>query len=259
MIRRSCFFIVMKKKLIHILAQSGVADKKILEKWIQAGRVKVSDNIITAPGFYADRKKQKITIDGKPLTASPKNIYLLFHKPIGLTCQKDPGHSSVYDVIKKFSGLDFSVKNSLFVVGRLDRETTGLLVLTNDGISSQGLLHPSGKIEKEYEVTVKGAFTPDKVLRVKNGLRINIGDRNNPHWYKTRPCRIIHTKNRKNFSRFNMVITEGKKNQIRRMLAAVGCNVVKLKRIRMGTILLGGLKSGEYKHIASAEIKKLIP
>jgi len=247
----------MKKKLIQVLAQNGSVDKKTWENYVRGGQVTVAGKVVTSPAFFVDPKKKRIHHLGKPLLRVTDKVYLKFHKPTGVTCQREPGPHSIYALLRKLPGLDSRLKQTLFPVGRLDKVSTGLLFITNDGNFSQRVLDPASQLEKEYVVTISGAFTGKEKKRLAAGVRINAGSREQPRLFTTRPCRILQVRYQKTTTQFNIIITEGKKRQIRRMVEAVGCQVVTLHRQRIGTSVMGNLKPGAWASIHQQDIEKI--
>jgi pseudouridine synthase len=226
-------------RLQKFLSAAGVCSRRHGEVFIEAGRVRVNGRLEKVLGTQVDPDKDRIEVDGKIVTLQTRSIYIALHKPKGyVTSCSHPGESVVMDLI--------DLPQRLFPVGRLDKDSTGLLLLTNDGRLHHRLSHPSFDHEKEYEVTVEHPI-PDALLdRLSGGIPL-MGTR-------TRPARIQRLSGR----RFKMVLLEGRNRQIRRMVRKVGHRVVRLKRIRVANIRLGNLPIGAWRHLTPREEKTLL-
>jgi 23S rRNA pseudouridine2605 synthase len=211
---------------------------------ITAGHVSVNGKVVTELGSKADPEVDRITVDGKPVVLPKKRIYLLLNKPAGyMTTLSDPdGRPVVTELIKE-------IQERLFPVGRLDFNTEGLLLLTNDGEWANRLAHPRHSVEKEYLVKIRGSLTADKIARLTNGIELDDG------W--TAPARVEIIRVLEKNVWFTITIHEGRYRQVRRMCEALELPLVKLKRVRYGTILLGELKPGDYRLLDPAEVKSL--
>lgn len=221
-----------------------MASRRAAEALIRAGRVGV-DGVPATIGQSADPAHQVITVDGRPVDAAPR-AYWLLHKPRGvLTTTRDPqGRRTVVDLLPP------DVPR-LFPVGRLDLETEGLVLLTNDGEVAHALLHPSLGSEREYRVTVRGLAAPATLRRLARGVRLDDGP--------TAPARVgpARRDRSRGTTAFSLVIAEGRKRQIRRALAALGHPVVRLVRVRMGPVELGRLAPGRARPLRAAELRAL--
>lgn len=227
-----------------MLAAAGIASRRAAETWIRAGRVSV-DGVVAKLGDSADPARQKISVDGRAL-ALERAAYWIVHKPRSvLTTTSDPhGRPTVL-------GLLPPEVPRVFPVGRLDWETEGLVLLTNDGDVAHALLHPSLGSEREYRVTVRG-HVPDAVLRrLARGVELEDG--------RTAPARVGTARFDRNSdtSTFALVLFEGRKRQIRRAMDALGHPVRRLVRVRMGPIELGALPPGRARALRTAEIALL--
>ncbi|MEW6052460.1 MAG: pseudouridine synthase [Nitrospirota bacterium] len=234
---------LMEKRLQKILSEMGIASRRKAEELIMEGRVTVNGQMATL-GTKADAAKDHIKLDGKLLIRPEPKVYLMFHKPKGVvTTLHDPeGRPTVKDFLKK-------VKYRVFPVGRLDYDSEGLLLLTNDGDFAHSLLHPSKKIYKTYLVKVKGEPDEAKVQKLRKGIRLLEG--------VTAPARIKKLRETEHNTWFEMTIYEGKKRQIRRMFMDIKHPVLKLKRIKFGDLSLGDLESGAYRFLTAEEIEKV--
>jgi len=234
----------MLERLQKILSQAGIASRREAETFITAGRVAVNGQVVTELGTKADATKDQITVDGKEVRPVAASLYLLLYKPIGyLTTLKDPeGRPIVTDLLK-------DVKERVYPVGRLDYNTEGLLLLTNDGAWANRLAHPRHEVEKEYLVRVRGKVTPDQIKRMAAGVELEDG--------RTAPAKVYLASESENNSWLTVTIHEGRYRQVRRMCEAVSLAVVRLKRVRYGFLELGDLKPGEYRQLTLAEVERL--
>lgn len=226
-------------RLQKFLSAAGACSRRHGEVFIKAGRVRVNGRLEKVLGTQVDPDKDRIEVDGKIVTLQTRSTYIALNKPKGyVTSCSHPGEAVVVDLI--------DLPQRLFPVGRLDKDSTGLLLLTNDGRLHHRLSHPSFDHEKEYEVTVEHPI-PDALLdRLSGGIPL-MGTR-------TRPARIQRLSGR----RFKMVLLEGRNRQIRRMVRKVGHRVVRLKRIRVANIRLGNLPIGAWRHLTPREEKTLL-
>lgn len=227
-----------------MLAASGLASRRAAEAWIRAGRVTVNG----APahlGQRVDPARDRVALDGRILEPRPLRYWVL-HKPRGvLTTRRDPfGRPAVLDLLP-------AAAQDLVPVGRLDRDSEGLLLLTNDGELAQVLLHPSFESEKEYHVTVRGRVSEGACRRLEAGVELRDG--------RTAPARVasLRYRARPDVTELRLILHEGRKRQIRRSLGALGYPVVSLVRIRIGTLRLGGLASGAARPLSRAEVAAL--
>lgn len=227
-------------RLQKYIAECGIASRRKAEEMIAAGKVNVNGQVVTKLGTKIDPLKDKISINGKPLTRKEEKIYIKLNKPRGVvsSCRKHPGEKTILDLIKDIPG-------RLFPVGRLDSDSDGLMILTNDGELANYLMHPRYEHEKEYVVNVKFIMTDDKLRHLEQGVVLE--------GKKTLPTKVFKISSRC----FRIVLREGKKRQIRRMVEALGNRAVKLKRIRIKNVHLGKLGVGEYELLSLAEIESL--
>lgn len=233
----------MEQRIQKILAQMGVASRRKAEGLIEEGRVTVNGKIATI-GMKADPAKDHIKVDGKLLTKPEPKIYLMFNKPTGVvTSLFDPeGRPTVKDFLK-------GIKYRVFPVGRLDYNSEGLLLITNDGDFAYSILHPSKRIPKTYVVKVKGTIDEITMDKLREGIRLEDG--------LTAPAKVKKIRQSDSNSWVEITIYEGRKRQIRRMFEKVGHPVIRLKRIAIDGIKIGDLKPGEIRHLTSEEIKRL--
>jgi 23S rRNA pseudouridine2605 synthase len=234
----------MEERLQKILSQAGVASRREAERMITDGRVAVNGKQVTELGAKADPARDTVTVDGKPVTVDEKRVYVILNKPVGyVTTLKDPeGRPIVTDLLK---GLGVRV----FPVGRLDYNTEGLLLLTNDGEWANRLAHPRHEVDKEYLVRVRGTVAREQITRLEQGVDLEDG--------KTAPARVAMTKQSDNNTWISITIHEGRYRQVRRMCEAVSLSVVRLRRVRYGALALGDLKIGEYRRLSPGEAAAL--
>ncbi len=232
-------------RLQKYLALCGVGSRRKCESYIENGEVAVNGNIITEMGYKIDPQQDQITFRGEPLSDPEKKVYLIMNKPKQtVTTVKDQfNRKSVLDLI--------SVQERVYPVGRLDFHTTGLLLLTNDGELAQRLMHPSHSIEKVYHALVQGEVSQETLRQLRNGLVID--------GKKTRQAKVLSLKTYpgKNRTLLEIGIKEGRNRQVRKMLEAVEHHVVYLKRVSVGSLVLGTLNPGEYRYLKQEEVERL--
>ena len=234
----------MEERLQKVLAQAGVASRREAEEYITAGRVKVNGKVVKELGTKVG-PDAFIMVDGHPIERERKT-YLLFYKPRGVvTTMKDPeGRKSIADYVK-------DIPQRVYPVGRLDYNTEGLLLLTNDGELAQAMTHPSHEVNKIYEVTVPGIVPQEKLDLLRVGVKLEDG--------MTAPARVdlVGYDYEKNLTRFNVTIHEGRNRQVRRMCDHIGFPVRYLRRVQMGTLTLDGLRRGDCRELFNEEIEDL--
>lgn len=236
-------FILMEKRLQKILSEMGITSRRKAEDLIFEGRVTVNGRIATI-GTKADPVKDHIKVNGKLLIRPEPKVYIMLNKPKNVvTSLHDPeGRPTVKDFLK-------GVKYRVFPVGRLDYDSEGLLLLTNDGDFAHAVLHPSKKISKTYLVKVKGILEEDKIEKLRAGVKLV--ER------MTAPVKVKRIRETENNSWLEIIIYEGKKRQIRRMLEKTGHDVLKLKRIRVDGLELGKLEPGTFRYLTPEERDKI--
>ncbi len=231
------------ERLQKVIANSGFTSRRKAEELIVANRVKVNDVIINELGYKVS-SKDKITVDDIAL-ATENKVYYLLNKPRGVisTTSDDKNRKTVVDLI--------NTNARIYPIGRLDYDTTGAIILTNDGEFANLMMHPSNDIDKVYVVKIEGMFNPYDLKQMKNGLMIEN--------YKTSPCRVKIKKYDKitNTSIVEVTIHEGKNHQIKKMFATLGYEVLKLKREKIAFLTLNGLNSGDYRPLSIKEVKQL--
>ncbi len=231
------------ERLQKIIAHAGICSRRKAEQYIAEGRVRVNGKPVTQAGLKVDPDQAVITVNGKPLQKE-KKIYILLHKPRGyVTTLSDPqGRSIVMDLLPE-------IKERLFPVGRLDLDSEGALLLTNDGALANRVLHPRFEVKKTYETTVKALPKKSDLRRLEQGIILD--------GQKTWPARLRLVKAKKGAAVIEIIIHEGKKRQVRKMLKAIGHPVVRLKRTAYGKLRLGTVSSGTYRFLSKNDIKKL--
>lgn len=234
----------MNERLQKFMASCGVASRRKCEKLIEEGRVTVNGIVITELGFKVDCNKDYVELDGKPIKMEERKVYIALNKPKGyITASSDNrGRKTVIDLLK--------LKERIFPIGRLDYETSGLLLITNDGEIFNKVMHPRQNVNKTYIALVEGIPTDTEINSLENG--VDIGG------YTTALAKAsvenIEGKN----ARVKIVIHEGKKRQVRRMCRAIHHHVIELKRTSVGKINLGNLKEGEWRYLSNEEIDYLM-
>jgi len=218
-------------RLQKFIAECGIVSRRKAEEFIEQGRVKVNSQVVTRPGTQIDPQKDQVFVNGKLASLRQKKVYLKIYKPKGVfsSCYHR-GEKTIVDFVR-------DLPYRLYPVGRLDKDSEGLMILTNDGEFANKMMHPRYEHEKEYIVNVKCQMTNDKLRNLESGIVIE--------GRKTLPAKVKKLGDKE----FSITLREGKKRQIRKMVEAVGNSVVSLKRIRMGDIHLGSLKPGEFEYI----------
>ena len=231
-------------RLQKYMAHAGVASRRKCEEIIDAGRVKVNGETVTEQGIQVE-ESDKVTVDGKLLRLPKTNRYVLLNKPRGVvsTVDDNKGRKTVLDLVPT------GKSRRLYPVGRLDMDSSGLLLLTDDGELTQRLLHPKYELEKTYRVTVKGMIDEDTAKNLSSGVQLKDG--------MTAPATFKILEHRNSKTRMEVTIHEGRNRQIRRMFETVGAEVVELERIQMGPLKLGQLGKGEYRPLREKEIRAL--
>ncbi len=235
----------MQGRLQKLLAAAGLASRRQAEVWLRAGRVTVNGTLARL-GDVADSERDRIEVDGEVIQLE-RTAYWLLHKPRGvLTTSSDPqGRQTVFDRLP-------SLSERVFPVGRLDRDSEGLLLLTNDGRIAHAMLHPSFGNEREYRVEVRGCVPRGAFRHLERGVFLAEG--------RTAPARVshIHYDEKSNSTGFSLTLLEGRKRQIRRALAALGYPVLRLCRVRMGPLELGDLRPGQARSLSALERRRLL-
>jgi len=232
------------ERLQKVIALSGYCSRRKAEELIQKRQVRVNGELITEMGYKVNLT-DFIEVEGNPINNTEDKVYYLLNKPRGIvaTTKDEKGRKTVVDLIK--------TNKRIYPVGRLDYDTTGLILLTNDGELTNYLIHPKNNIEKVYVAKIKGLITKDQVRRLCNGVIID-GKKTSKA-----KAKILKIDKKTNSSVVELIIHEGKNHQVKKMFEAIGYNVLKLKRESIAFLTLDGLKSGEYRSLSVKEVKKL--
>ena len=233
----------MEERLQKLISAAGLMSRRAAEEAIQSGRVRVNGSCAKL-GDRADPERDEILVDGTPLPESGEKRYVLLYKPRGYvtTLRDEKGRRDVTDLL---AGLDTRV----YPIGRLDLDSEGLLLLTNDGDFANHLMHPKHEVEKCYHAWVRGSLTEEK-LHILSGPMV-IED------HPIRPAKVRCLRSDEQGALLELVIHEGRNRQVRKMCEQVGLNVTRLKRVREGSLSLGDLKPGQWRNLSPEEIRSL--
>jgi pseudouridine synthase len=234
----------MNIRLNKFLSQSGLASRREADRLIEEGRVKVNRRLVLTLGSKVNAVKDRIEVDGKVIQPASGLVYMVLHKPVGyLVTRKDPFERPT--VMELLPGM----KTRLFPVGRLDYESQGILLLTNDGELCNRLLHPRYKIIKTYVIRVKGKPAISDLKKLEKGIYLDKK--------KTSPSKIFKLRENQRETSFKVELHEGRKREIRRMFAIIGHEVQALKRVNFAGISLGKLKTGQWRYLSPQEVDSL--
>jgi pseudouridine synthase len=238
-------------RLHKALADAGVASRRACERLIAEGAVTVNGTLVTTSPAWVDPDSDRIAVSGQKINTRPRLVYVLFFKPRGVICTsgKDGDHRRAIDLVNHPSDV------RLFPVGRLDIDSSGLLLMTNDGELANRLTHPRYHLPKVYEVTVRGSVDDTEVKRMERGLYLS--DRKRQQGDRTKPSRLTVLRRDRDRTRLRMELREGRNRQIRRMMALVGHPVKRLRRVQIGPLKLKGLRVGEWREPTGREIAAL--
>lgn len=226
-------------RLHKFLSRAGICSRRQGEIYIKDGRVKVNNRVVTEVGTKVDAENDRVEVDGKFIETIQTPVYIVLNKPRGyVTSCSHPGEKIVLDLI--------DIPERIYPVGRLDKDSSGLLILTNDGRLHHRLSHPSFDHEKEYDVVLTKPILEGALRRMAEGLPM-MGT-------KTRPAKIKRVSSK----RFRIVLKEGKNRQVRRMVRKVGSQVARLQRIRVSNITIGGLAEGKWRFLTEKETTALL-
>lgn len=235
----------MEIRLQKVLAMAGVASRRHAEELIIGGKVKVNGKVVKELGTKVEVSRDKIEVNGKPLPPVERKVYYLLNKPRGYvtTLQDERGRKTVLDLLE-------GVQERVYPVGRLDYDSEGLLLLTNDGELTQALTHPKHKVKKTYRARVEGIPQPDKLEEMAKGLRLEDG--------MTAPADVKLVDILDGRALLEISIHEGRNRQVRRMCECIGQPVLRLRRIRLGPLELGDLKPGDFRPLNFNELTSLM-
>lgn len=233
----------MKRTLDRVISQAGVGSRTEARQWILQGRVAVNGTVIKAHDHWVDPGRDRVTLDSKPVVRQER-VYVLLYKPKGyVSTYKDPdGRPTVYSLIPE-------IGQFVGTVGRLDLDTSGLLLLSNDHAMADRITDPVSHVEKEYLIKASHLLTDEQLDRLRKGVTLDDGP--------TRPARVERVRDSGKYTHFTIVLTEGRNRQVRRMVEAIGSHVLKLVRTRIGPLTLAGLNIGCYRHLTQPEVREL--
>ena len=231
------------KTLERVLSKAGVGSRTEARAWIAEGRVKVNGRVVRDPDQWIDLQRDRVRFDNRPLE-SRERVYVLLYKPAGyLTTYKDPqGRPTVYDLIK-------DVGTFVSPVGRLDLDTSGLLLMTNDNQFAERVTNPESHVPKTYLVKTSMPLTDEHLQQLRDGVELSDGP--------TRPAVVTRVRESANDTHVEITLTEGRNRQVRRMIEALGAKVLTLVRIRIGPIAIGTLPIGTWRPLTPAEVAAL--
>ena len=226
------------------IASSGVTSRRNADKLVTEGSVKVNGKTVTELGFDVNENNDTVSVDGKKIALINKYTYIMMYKPKGCVCSANDecGRKTVFDYV--------DVDKRLFTVGRLDYDSEGLLLLTNDGALAQYITHPGNEIPKSYLVKVEGDIPEADLARLRKGVKLDDGS-------LTARAKVRLKEIAGNVYSYDVTIFEGKNREIRRMFEAIGKEVIFLKRVAVGDLRLGGLSRGTYRYLTDKEIDYL--
>jgi len=234
-----------KERLQKILSRAGITSRRKAERLVQEGRVQVDGRVVTRLDFKADPMKDHIRVDGRLIKKLEPRTYIILNKPRGVLCTlKDPlGRPVVTDLLK-------SARLRLYPVGRLDADSDGLVILTNDGEFFQNMAHPRYQNPRTYRVKVRGVPDSRKIQLLREGMKLPDG--------RTQPAKVRLIKRLKANSWWKVVVREGRNRLVRRMFQKIDHPVLRLQRVRYGSLGLGGLRPGQYRYLTADEINMLL-
>jgi pseudouridine synthase len=232
------------KTLERVLSKAGLGSRTEARKWIGTGRVRVNGKLVQTPDHWVDLERDTVTLDDKPIRAR-KKIYLLLYKPTGyLTTYKDPqGRPTVYDLIR-------DAGEWMVPVGRLDQDTSGLLLLTNDTQFVEGVANPEYKIAKTYLVKASTLISDEQIQQLRAGVVLADGE--------TQPAVVKRVRDSAKYSFLEITICEGRNRQVRRMVEAIGSKALKLVRTGIGGLRIGELPIGKHRELTAEEVRMLL-
>lgn len=235
----------MKKlRLNKFLSGSGVASRRKCDEIIASGKVTVNGKVVTEIGSQINEKKDKVMVEGKAVCLPSSFVYIKLNKPKGYACtaSDEKGRKTIYDLV--------DCEERLFSIGRLDYNTEGLIILTNDGDFANKVSHPRYDVEKEYRVTIEGKIKESELAVLRKGVVVD--------GQKMPPAKVKLLSQDENVSKISVVINEGQNRQVRRMFEAIGREIKLLKRVRIGSVRLGGLSRGQWRDLTEDELNLLV-
>jgi len=232
------------KTLDRVLSKAGLASRTEAADWIKAGRVRVNGRTIRDAEHWVDLERDRVLLDGRPL-GKKKKLYLLLYKPTGyVTTHTDPdGRPTVYDLLKE-------IDQWVFPVGRLDQDTSGLLLVTNDAQFAERMTNPEFKAPKTYLVKTTPRLEEEQLERLRRGVALKDGP--------TRPADVVRVRDSGNHTFFEITVTEGRNRQVRRMVEAIDARTMKLVRVAIGSLRIGDLRMGQSRRLSRDEVQALL-
>lgn len=232
------------KTLERVLSKAGLGSRVEARRWVHARRVKVNGKVVENPDHWIDLERDVVLFDDAPLQQQAR-VYVLLYKPTGyLTTYKDPeGRPTVYDLIS-------DVGTFVSPVGRLDSDTSGLLLLTNDSQLAERVTNPASHVPKTYLVKASTRLSDAQLDQLRNGITLDDGP--------TRPAVVTRLRDSEKYTHFEITLTEGRNRQVRRMVEAIGSHVLKLVRVRIGDIPIGSLQIGRWREASPEEVAQLL-
>ena len=226
-----------------MISKAGMGSRTDARGWIHAGKVQVNGHVVENPDQWVDMERDRVSFDGKPLERRDR-IYILLYKPTGyITTYKDPeGRPTVYDLLK-------DVDTFIVPVGRLDLDTSGLLMLTNDTQFAERIMNPEFHVPKTYLVKASILLTDEQLEQLRRGVTLTDGP--------TRPAKVTRLRDSGKHTHLEITLTEGRNRQVRRMIEAIGARVMKLVRVRIGDIAIGDLPIGTWRLLTRQELTRL--
>ena len=231
------------KTLERVLSKAGLGSRVEARRWVHARRVTVNGKVVENPDHWIDLERDEVKFDDEPLAARDR-MYLLLYKPKGyLTTYKDPeGRPTVYELVK-------DAGTFLSPVGRLDFDTSGLLLMTNDTALAERVTNPKSHVSKTYLVKASTVLTDAQLDQLRHGIELSDGP--------TRPATVTRLRDSEKYTHFEITLTEGRNRQVRRMVEALGAHVLKLVRVKIGNIAIGGLPIGKWRLLTAEEVAAL--
>lgn len=231
------------KTLERVLSKAGLGSRTEARRWIHARRVAVNGRVVENPDHWVDMERDRVTMDGRPLAVQAR-VHILLYKPTGyLTTYKDPeGRPTVYDLTSE-------IATFISPVGRLDRDTSGLLIMTNDTQLAESVTNPDSHVPKIYLVKSSKVLSDAQLQQLRDGLELTDGP--------TRPAVVTRLRDSAKYTHFEITLTEGRNRQVRRMVEALDAHVLKLVRVQIGDIRIDSLPIGRWRHLTPAELEGL--
>jgi 23S rRNA pseudouridine2605 synthase len=231
------------KTLERVISKAGIGSRTEARRWIHQGRVRVNGTTVENPDAWIDLKRDRVVFDGKPLAARER-VYVVLYKPTGyITTYKDPDNRpTVYDLIT-------GIKTFISPVGRLDLDTSGLLLMTNDTQLAEQITNPESHVPKTYLVKASKVLSDEQLQQLRDGVTLSDGP--------TRPARVERLRDSGKYTHFEITLTEGRNRQVRRMVEALDAVVLKLVRVQIGTLRIGTLPIGKWRDLTPEEVEAL--